>query len=65
VGISFSFVAGQVARAPAWMRASGLEWVHRLSQEPGRLARRYLLDDLPFAFELFARSAAQRVRGKP
>jgi N-acetylglucosaminyldiphosphoundecaprenol N-acetyl-beta-D-mannosaminyltransferase len=56
VGISFSFVAGQVTRAPAWMRESGLEWVHRLVQEPGRLARRYLIDDLPFAAELFARA---------
>jgi N-acetylglucosaminyldiphosphoundecaprenol N-acetyl-beta-D-mannosaminyltransferase len=56
IGISFSFVAGKVTRAPAWMRESGLEWVHRLVQEPGRLARRYLVDDLPFAAELFARA---------
>jgi N-acetylglucosaminyldiphosphoundecaprenol N-acetyl-beta-D-mannosaminyltransferase len=62
VGISFSFVAGQVSRAPAWMRESGLEWLHRLAQEPGRLARRYLVDDLPFAAQLFARSAWQRLR---
>jgi N-acetylglucosaminyldiphosphoundecaprenol N-acetyl-beta-D-mannosaminyltransferase len=64
VGISFSFVAGRVSRAPAWMQKSGLEWVHRLSQEPGRLARRYLVNDLPFAFELLARSAATRLRGE-
>jgi N-acetylglucosaminyldiphosphoundecaprenol N-acetyl-beta-D-mannosaminyltransferase len=63
VGISFSFVAGQVARAPAWMRKSGLEWVHRLTQEPQRLARRYLLEDLPFAAELFARVIWTRARG--
>lgn len=62
VGISFSFVAGQVARAPAWMRKSGLEWVHRLKQEPKRLARRYLLEDLPFAAELFARVLWMRAR---
>ena len=63
VGISFSFVAGQVTRAPAWMRKSGLEWVHRLTQEPRRLARRYLLEDLPFAAELFARVIWTRARG--
>lgn len=62
VGISFSFVAGHVARAPAWMRDAGLEWVHRMVQEPGRLARRYLVDDLPFAARLFTRSALQRLR---
>jgi N-acetylglucosaminyldiphosphoundecaprenol N-acetyl-beta-D-mannosaminyltransferase len=55
VGISFSFVSGQVARAPSWMRKSGLEWIHRLAQEPRRLAHRYLVEDLPFAAELFAR----------
>jgi N-acetylglucosaminyldiphosphoundecaprenol N-acetyl-beta-D-mannosaminyltransferase len=62
VGISFSFVSGRVARAPEWMRQSGLEWVHRLVQEPGRLARRYLVNDVPFAFELLARSLATRLR---
>jgi N-acetylglucosaminyldiphosphoundecaprenol N-acetyl-beta-D-mannosaminyltransferase len=62
VGISFSFVSGQVARAPAWMRRTGLEWVHRLVQEPKRLARRYLIDDLPFAAELFARALWTRAR---
>jgi N-acetylglucosaminyldiphosphoundecaprenol N-acetyl-beta-D-mannosaminyltransferase len=62
VGISFSFVAGQVPRAPMWMRKSGLEWVHRLTQEPRRLARRYLIEDLPFAAELFARVLWTRAR---
>ena len=37
VGISFSFVAGDVARAPRWMQRIGLEWFHRLCQEPKRL----------------------------
>jgi N-acetylglucosaminyldiphosphoundecaprenol N-acetyl-beta-D-mannosaminyltransferase len=62
VGISFSFVSGQVARAPWWMRESGLEWVHRLVQEPKRLARRYLVEDLPFAAELFVRALWTRTR---
>jgi N-acetylglucosaminyldiphosphoundecaprenol N-acetyl-beta-D-mannosaminyltransferase len=60
VGISFSFIAGDVQRAPYWMRLSGLEWMHRLAQEPNRLARRYLVDDLPFAVELFGRAALRR-----
>jgi N-acetylglucosaminyldiphosphoundecaprenol N-acetyl-beta-D-mannosaminyltransferase len=61
VGISFSFIAGDVARAPYWMRLGGLEWVHRLAQEPNRLARRYLVEDLPFAIELFGRAALRRL----
>jgi N-acetylglucosaminyldiphosphoundecaprenol N-acetyl-beta-D-mannosaminyltransferase len=63
VGISFSFVAGQVRRAPSWMQRAGLEWVWRLAQEPRRLARRYLIDDLPFSVELFSRALWKRLRG--
>ena len=48
-GISLSFVSGDVARAPLWVQRLGLEWLHRLSQEPGRLGGRYLGRNLPFA----------------
>lgn len=63
VGISFSFLTGEVQRAPPWMQRAGLEWVHRLGQEPGRLAKRYLVHDIPFAGQLFARAAARRWKG--
>lgn len=42
VGGTFSFIAGHVHRAPRWMQRCGLEWVHRIAQEPGRLWRRYV-----------------------
>jgi N-acetylglucosaminyldiphosphoundecaprenol N-acetyl-beta-D-mannosaminyltransferase len=61
VGISLSFVSGHVKRAPALVQKLGLEWVHRLVQEPKRLFRRYVIEDLPFAFELFGRAAVDRV----
>ncbi|MDH5675450.1 MAG: WecB/TagA/CpsF family glycosyltransferase [Myxococcales bacterium] len=61
VGISFSFIAGHVRRAPSWMRRTGLEWTHRLAQEPQRLARRYLVEDAPFAVELLLKSAVHRL----
>ncbi len=64
VGISFSFVCGQVQRAPRWMQSLGLEWLHRLVQEPRRLARRYLLEGLPFAVRLFSSALGARLRGK-
>lgn len=60
VGISFSFLTGKVARAPEWMQRTGLEWAHRLSQEPSRLARRYLVQGIPFGLALLA--SAGRVR---
>jgi N-acetylglucosaminyldiphosphoundecaprenol N-acetyl-beta-D-mannosaminyltransferase len=43
VGAAFDFHTGRVAQAPPWMREHGLEWFFRLSREPGRLWRRYLL----------------------
>jgi N-acetylglucosaminyldiphosphoundecaprenol N-acetyl-beta-D-mannosaminyltransferase len=63
VGISLSFVAGEVRRAPVWLQRLGLEWIHRLAQEPSRLARRYLLEDLPFALRLFPAALLHRWRG--
>ncbi len=50
VGISFSFVSGQVKRAPMWMQKIGFEWLFRLIQEPKRLYPRYLLKGIPFFF---------------
>ena len=57
VGGLFDFVAGRINRAPQWMRDSGLEWVYRLMQEPGRMWRRYLLGN----FSFLARVLMQRM----
>lgn len=62
LGVSFSFVTGDVKRAPTWMQRMGLEWVHRLIQEPRRLGRRYLVEGLPFAARLFVGAAWKRLR---
>lgn len=62
VGISFSFLSGHVRRAPKWAQMVGAEWVFRLSQEPSRLARRYLIEDLPFAFLMLANALRKRLR---
>jgi N-acetylglucosaminyldiphosphoundecaprenol N-acetyl-beta-D-mannosaminyltransferase len=64
VGISFSFVSGEVQRAPRWMQAAGLEWVHRLVQEPRRLFRRYVIDGLPFAARMFMHALRARQGGR-
>ena len=47
-GISFDFIAGNLKRAPKWIRNIGLEWFWRLAQEPKRLWKRYLVDDPVF-----------------
>ncbi len=52
VGAAFDFHAGVKKMAPAWMQRSGLEWLFRLSQEPGRLWRRYLATNSIFLWKL-------------
>jgi N-acetylglucosaminyldiphosphoundecaprenol N-acetyl-beta-D-mannosaminyltransferase len=60
-GISLSYLSGDVKRAPLWAQRLGLEWLHRLAQEPRRLARRYLVEGLPFFAQLLASAMRQRV----
>ena len=63
-GAAIPFAAGDLARAPRWMRRTGLEWFFRLVSEPRRLFRRYVLNDLPFAVRLLTRALGDRVRGR-
>lgn len=42
VGAAFLFHTGAIADSPRWVKRSGLQWLHRLLQEPRRLGRRYL-----------------------
>lgn len=48
VGGSFDVAAGLVSRAPQWMQDAGLEWFHRLAQEPRRMWKRYLTGNTRF-----------------
>jgi N-acetylglucosaminyldiphosphoundecaprenol N-acetyl-beta-D-mannosaminyltransferase len=62
LGVSLSFVSGDVRRAPRWTQRLGLEWLWRLYQEPLRLFRRYLVEGLPFAFSLLVGAMLSRWR---
>jgi N-acetylglucosaminyldiphosphoundecaprenol N-acetyl-beta-D-mannosaminyltransferase len=64
VGISFSYVSGEVKHAPRWVRRVGLEWAFRLAQEPRRLGRRYLMEGIPFACQLLGSALLER-RSRP
>lgn len=46
LGASLDFEAGNVKRAPKWMANHGLEWLFRITQDPKRMAKRYLLNDM-------------------
>lgn len=61
VGGLFDYYSGNIPRAPALLRRTGLEWAWRLAMEPQRLARRYLVGNIEFlarvAFLKFFRPA--------
>lgn len=44
IGATIDFEAGNVKRAPKWMSNHGLEWAYRITQDPGRLVKRYWND---------------------
>jgi len=52
VGAAFDFLSGRKPQAPRWMQRSGLEWLFRLVTEPGRLWRRYLVNNIAFLWAL-------------
>ena len=44
IGATVDFEAGNIKRAPKWMSNNGLEWLFRITQDPGRLIKRYWND---------------------
>jgi exopolysaccharide biosynthesis WecB/TagA/CpsF family protein len=59
VGAAFDFHAGTKRMAPPWMQRRGMEWLFRLTQEPGRLWKRYLVVNTTYLL-LFATEALRR-----
>lgn len=57
-GASIDFLTGQQVRAPAIFRKLGMEWLHRLLSQPGRLWKRYLVDG-PRVFALFLKDGSK------
>lgn len=52
LGGAFAVTAGIQKRSARWMQKSGLEWLHRLSQEPARLFKRYFITNTLFIWLL-------------
>jgi N-acetylglucosaminyldiphosphoundecaprenol N-acetyl-beta-D-mannosaminyltransferase len=52
VGAAFDIHTGQVKDAPSLMKSVGLQWLHRLWQEPKRLWRRYLINNPLFVWRI-------------
>jgi N-acetylglucosaminyldiphosphoundecaprenol N-acetyl-beta-D-mannosaminyltransferase len=52
VGAAFDLHIGAIKDAPEWMKAAGIQWLHRLIQEPRRLWRRYLFNNPKFIWKI-------------
>lgn len=53
VGAAFDINSGNLKDAPKWMKAAGLQWLHRMIKEPRRLATRYLKNNPRFLWLIF------------
>ncbi len=52
VGAAFDLHTGRLKDAPTWVKHSGLQWLHRLYQEPSRLWKRYLVNNSAFLIRI-------------
>jgi N-acetylglucosaminyldiphosphoundecaprenol N-acetyl-beta-D-mannosaminyltransferase len=59
-GAVLDFLVGRQKRAPRWIARAGFEWLYRLSQEPARLWKRYLVRDTRFVLIAFSTWRASR-----
>ena len=64
VGGSFEMICGALQRAPEWMQRTGLEWLFRWSQEPVRLANRYLVGNTLFSYYLIRNMLRQKAHSR-
>ncbi len=51
-GGTVMFFAGSLVEAPVWMRRLGMQWLHRLFQEPSRMWRRYIIGNPLFVWRI-------------
>jgi N-acetylglucosaminyldiphosphoundecaprenol N-acetyl-beta-D-mannosaminyltransferase len=61
VGAAFDIHTGLTKDAPHWIKRAGLQWFHRLLQEPSRLWRRYLVNNPKFIFKIALQLLTRRV----
>jgi N-acetylglucosaminyldiphosphoundecaprenol N-acetyl-beta-D-mannosaminyltransferase len=52
VGAAFDYHTGRIRDCADWIKRSGLQWLHRLMQDPRRLGRRYLRNNPAFLWHV-------------
>ena len=62
VGAAFDIHTGQIRDAPGWVKAMGMQWFHRMIQEPRRLSGRYLKNNPDFLVRIALDSLSRCIR---
>jgi N-acetylglucosaminyldiphosphoundecaprenol N-acetyl-beta-D-mannosaminyltransferase len=52
VGAAFDYHTGQIRDCSEWVKRAGLQWLHRLIQDPRRLWKRYLRNNPAFLWHI-------------
>jgi N-acetylglucosaminyldiphosphoundecaprenol N-acetyl-beta-D-mannosaminyltransferase len=52
VGAAFDYHTGLIRDCSPWIKRAGLQWLHRLAQDPRRLWRRYLRNNPAFVWNI-------------
>ena len=66
IGAAFDLHTGGLRDAPEWVKQAGLQWLHRLCQEPSRLWKRYLVNNSSFLVRIMLQlSGLKRYHLKP
>jgi N-acetylglucosaminyldiphosphoundecaprenol N-acetyl-beta-D-mannosaminyltransferase len=52
VGAAFDYHTGHIRDCADWIKRAGLQWLHRLLQDPRRLWKRYLRNNPAFVWHI-------------
>jgi exopolysaccharide biosynthesis WecB/TagA/CpsF family protein len=63
VGAAFDYHTGRIKDCSAWIKRAGLQWLHRLLQDPRRLWRRYLRNNPAFLCHIALQLTGLRTYG--
>lgn len=64
VGAAFDYHTGAIRDSSSWIKRAGLQWVHRLAQDPRRLWKRYLINNPAFLWQIALQLVGSQLRSR-
>ena len=61
VGAAFDYHTGRIRDSADWIKRAGLQWLHRLIQDPRRLWKRYVRNNPAFIWRITLQLLRERV----